>query len=130
MTRLSSPGWSSGMPSGSAGNCLQRNSPFRQSAAGAVLWRSLLTMLSFTAWSCSHYTSFLKVSWFFVMEASSVCSNVVPELNRQEHYVFLCLLGIMRVMIWTTRKKELYDDESFSSRTLVIFYKHQSQNLV
>ena len=62
---------------------------------------------------------------FFVLEASSVCSNVVPRLNRQEHYVFLCLLGVMRVVIWTTRKKELCEGESFSSQTLVAFYKHQ-----
>ena len=62
---------------------------------------------------------------FFVLEASSVCSNVVPKLKRQEHYVFLCLLGIMRVVIWTTRKKELYEDESFSSQTLMGFFKHQ-----
>ena len=55
---------------------------------------------------------------FFVLEASSVCSNVVPKLNRQGHYVFLCLL-------WTTRKKELFEDESFSSQTLVAFFKHQ-----
>ena len=48
-----------------------------------------------------------------------MCSNVVPRLSRQEHYMFLCLLGIMRVVIWTTRKKELYEDESFSSQTLV-----------
>ena len=58
---------------------------------------------------------------FFVLEASSVCS----KLNRQEHYVFLCLLGVMHVVIWTTRKKELYEDESFSSQTLVAFFKHQ-----
>ena len=62
---------------------------------------------------------------FFVLEASSVCSNVVPRLNRQEHYVFLCLLGVMRVVIWTTRKKELCEDESFPSQTLVAFFKHQ-----
>ena len=62
---------------------------------------------------------------FFVLEASSVCSNVVPKLNRPEHYVFLCLLGVMRVVIWTTRKKELFEDESFSSQTLVAFFKHQ-----
>ena len=62
---------------------------------------------------------------FFVLEASSVCSNVVPKLNRQEYYLFLCLLGVMRVVIWTTRKKELCEDESFSSQTLVAFFKHQ-----
>ena len=31
----------------------------------------------------------------------------------------------MRVVIWTTRKKEIYEDESFSSQTLVSFFKHQ-----
>ena len=62
---------------------------------------------------------------FFVLEASSVYRNMVPKLNRQEHYVFLCLLGVMRVVIWTTRKKELYEDESSSSQTLVAFFKHQ-----
>ena len=62
---------------------------------------------------------------FFVLEASSVYSNVVPKLNRQEHYVFICLLGVMGVVIWTTRKKELYEDKSFSSQTLVAFFKHQ-----
>ena len=61
---------------------------------------------------------------FFVLEASSVCSNVIPKLNRPAHYMFLCLLGILRVVLWTTRKKELYD-KSFSSQTLVSFYKHQ-----
>ena len=62
---------------------------------------------------------------FFVLEASSVCSNVVLKLNRQEHYVFLCSLSVMLVVIWTMRKKELYEDESFSSQTLVAFFKHQ-----
>ena len=62
---------------------------------------------------------------FLVLEASSVCSNVVLKLNRQEHYVFLCLLSVMRVVIWTRGKKELYEDESFSSQTLVAFFKHQ-----
>ena len=62
---------------------------------------------------------------FFVLEDSSVFSNMVLRLNRQKHYVFLCLLGIMRIMIWTTRKKELYEDESFSSQILVSFFKHQ-----
>ncbi len=31
----------------------------------------------------------------------------------------------MRVVVWTMRKKELYNDESFSSQTLVTIYKHQ-----
>lgn len=61
----------------------------------------------------------------FVLEARSVCSNVVPQMKRNEHYVFLCLLGIMRVVIWMTRQKEFYGGEKFSSSQLVLFFKHQ-----
>ena len=57
---------------------------------------------------------------FFVLEASSVCSNVVAKLNRLEHNVFLCLLGIMRVVIWT-RKKEFFEDVFFFSDPGVLF---------
>ena len=62
---------------------------------------------------------------FFVQKASSVCSNVVPSLNRPEHYVFLSLFGVLRVVIWTTQQKEFHEGESFSSLTLLAFYKHQ-----
>ena len=62
---------------------------------------------------------------FFVLEASSVCSNVAPPLSKTEHYVFLCLLGIMRVVIWTTRQKEVYEGQKFSSSLLICYFKHQ-----
>lgn len=32
---------------------------------------------------------------FFVLEARSIFSNIVPQLTKAEHYVFFCLLGIM-----------------------------------
>ena len=71
-TRLPSPGWSFGMPSGSARNFFQRNRLFRQSAAGAVIWRRLLVTPSFTARSCGRCASFLKATWFASsMESSS-----------------------------------------------------------
>ena len=71
-TRLPSPGWSFGMPSGSASNYFQRNRLFCQSAAGAVLWRRLLVTPSFTARSCDRCASFLKATWFAsLMESSS-----------------------------------------------------------
>ena len=62
--RLLSPSWSSRMLSGLRRNCLQCNWIFHQSAASAVLWRSLLTTPSFTACSCGCCASFLKVSFF------------------------------------------------------------------
>ena len=112
------------MPSGSARNCLQRNGLFRQSATGAVIWRSLLTTRPLCKLLEGYMVRILNGK-FFALEASSMCSNVLPKLNRQEHDVFLCLLGVMRVVIWTRRKKELYEDESFSSQILVAFFKHQ-----
>ena len=63
MTRLPSPGWSFGMPSGSARNCLQRNRSFRLSAVGAVIWRRLLVTPSFIARSYGRCASFLKATW-------------------------------------------------------------------
>lgn len=62
---------------------------------------------------------------FFVLEASSVCSNVVPSMSRDQHYVLLCLLGIMRMVVWTTRQKEFHAGEKFSSLQLVSFFRHQ-----
>ena len=122
ITRLPSPGWSSRMPSGSARNCFQCNRPFRQSAADAVLWRSLLTTSSFTARSCSRCASFLKVTWFtFWMENSSSWKQ---QCGRNI-MCFSAYSALLRVIIWTTRMKELYEDESFSSQTLVAFYKNQ-----
>ena len=121
------------MSSGLARDCLQRNWQFRQSVTGAVHWRSLLKYAFFhcpvvVRPLCKFLEGFMVRilgGKFFVLEANSVCNNVVLKLNRQEHYVFLCLLGIIRVVIWTTREKELRDGESLSCQTLVSFYRHQ-----
>ena len=53
---------------------------------------------------------------FFILETSSVCSNIVPSLNKRDHHVFLCLLDI-----WTTRQKGFHKGNSFSSLMLVVF---------
>lgn len=39
----------------------------------------------------------------FVLEVCSVCINMVPPVNTHQHYGFLFLFGIMRVVILTTR---------------------------
>ena len=39
--------------------------------------------------------------------------------------MFLAILALARIMIWTTRKKELYDGENFSHRDLILFFRHQ-----
>ena len=130
--RLPSPGWSSGMPSGSARDCLPRNLSISPECARYGALEESTEHAFFHCPVVGPLCKFLDGFMvrilgekFFVLEASSVCSNVVPKLNRQEHYVFLCLLGIMHVVIWTTRQQELRDGKYFSSQTLVSFYKHQ-----
>ena len=39
--------------------------------------------------------------------------------------VFLAILAVAQMVIWTTRKKGLYDDANFSHRDLVLYFKHQ-----
>ena len=41
-----------------------------------------------------------------------LCTAMWYQSWTDRNIVFLYLLGIMHVVIWTTRKKELYDDES------------------
>lgn len=57
-----------------------------------------------------------------VLEASSVYSNAVPQLIKNEYYVLLCLLSIMRIVIWTTRQREFYGGEKCFS-VLILFFK-------
>ena len=58
---------------------------------------------------------------FFILEMSTVCSNEVRSLNSKEPNVFLCLIGIMRVVIWSKHLKEFRSSEPFSCQTLVAF---------
>ena len=39
--------------------------------------------------------------------------------------VFLAILAVAKMVIWTTRKKELYDDANFPKGDLILFLKHQ-----
>ena len=39
--------------------------------------------------------------------------------------VFLLTLAVVRIVIWTTRKKGLYDDANFSHRDLVLYFRPQ-----
>ena len=39
--------------------------------------------------------------------------------------VFLAILAVARMVIWTTRNKGLYDDAKFSHRDLVLYFRHQ-----
>ena len=48
--------------------------------------------------------------------------NVLPPFQGEKSVVFLAILAVARMVIWTTRQKGLYDDASFSNRDLVYYF--------
>ena len=42
-----------------------------------------------------------------------VVDNVIPQFRVEKHVVFLVILAVARMMIWTMRMKGLYDDAYF-----------------
>ncbi len=48
-------------------------------------------------------------------------------LTRIQETLFLAILAVARMVIWTTRNKGLYDDTNFSHRDLVLYFPHQNQ---
>ena len=53
-----------------------------------------------------------------------VVDNVLPPFQGEKRVVFLAILAVARMVIWTTRKKGLHDDANFSHRDLVLYLRH------
>ena len=60
-----------------------------------------------------------------LLEVGYVVDNVLPPFQGEKRVVFLAILGVARMVIWTKRKKGLYDDANFSHRDLILFFRHQ-----
>ena len=54
-----------------------------------------------------------------------VVDNVLPPFQSEKRMVFLAILAVARMVIWTTRNKGLYDDANFSHRDLFLYFRHQ-----
>ena len=60
-----------------------------------------------------------------LLDVGYVVNNVLPPFQGEKHVVFLAILAVARMVIWTTRKKGLYDVANFSHRDLVLYFRHQ-----
>ena len=58
-----------------------------------------------------------------LLDVGYVVENVDPPYEKC--VVFLVILAVARMVIWTTRKKGLYDGANFSHRDLILFFRHQ-----
>ena len=63
-----------------------------------------------------------------LLDVGFVVDNVLPPFQGEKRMVFLAILAVARMVIWTTRYKGLYDDANFSHRDLVLYFQHQGQN--
>ena len=60
-----------------------------------------------------------------MLDVGYVVNNVLPPFQGETRVVFLAILSVAQMVIWTTRKKGLYDDANFSHRDLVLYFRHQ-----
>ena len=54
-----------------------------------------------------------------------VVGNVLLPSQAENREVFLVILAVARMVIWTTRKKGFYVDADFPPRDLILFFRHQ-----
>ena len=59
------------------------------------------------------------------IDLGHICGNAVPEWSPEKRWMFRSILAVARNVVWQTRLKEVYEEESFTSDQLIICFKHQ-----
>ena len=71
------------------------------------------------------WTARIEPRQFVLLDVGHVVDNVLPPFQGEKRVVFLAILAVARMVIWTARKKELYNDANFSHCDLILFFRHQ-----
>ena len=71
------------------------------------------------------WTARIESKQLVLVNVGYIVDNVLPPFQGEKRMVFLAILAVARMVIWTTRNKELYDDANFSHRDLVLYFRHQ-----
>ena len=59
-----------------------------------------------------------------LLNVGYVLDNFLPPFQGEKRVVFLAILAVSRMVIWTTRKKAFYDDANFFHRDVVLYFRH------
>ena len=59
-----------------------------------------------------------------LLDVGYVVDNVLPPFQGEKRVVFLAILAVARLLIWSMRNKGLYDDANFFHRDLVLYFWH------
>ena len=71
------------------------------------------------------WTASIEPKQLVLLDVGYVVDNVLPPFQGEKRVVFLAILAVARMVIWTTRNKGLYDDANFSHHDLVLYFRHQ-----
>ena len=71
------------------------------------------------------WTARIEPKKLVLLDVGYVVDNVLPPFHGEKRVVFLAILAVARMVIWTTRNKGLYDDANFSHHDLVLYFRHQ-----
>ena len=71
------------------------------------------------------WTARIEPKQLVLLDVGYVVDNVLPPFQGEKRVVFLAILAVARMVVWTTRNKGFYDDANFSHRDLVLFFRHQ-----
>ena len=105
-----------------AGLPLLRQWPRRNGWARLLLLRAGSSVLSHVR----EWTARIDHKQFVPLDVGYVVDNVDPPYRGEKRVVFLVIQALARWMvIWTMRKKGLYDGANVFHRDLILFFRHQ-----
>ena len=100
--------------------------------AAAVAWKKRLSTPSTTAsesgrfWDhVREWTARIEPKKLLLLDVGYIVDNVLPPFHGEKRVVFLVILAVAQMVIWTMRNKGLYDDAKFSHRDLGLYFRHQ-----
>ena len=71
------------------------------------------------------WTACIEPKQLVLLDVDHVVDNVLPQFQGEKRMVFLEILVVARMVIWTTRRKGLYDGTNLSHRALILFFRYQ-----
>ena len=70
------------------------------------------------------WTARIEPKQLVLLDVGYIVDNVLPPFQGEKRVMFLAILAVARMVIWSTRNKGLYDNANFSHRDLVLYFRH------
>ena len=71
------------------------------------------------------WTAHIEPKQLGLLDVGYVVDNVLTPFQGEKRVVFLAILAVARMVIWTTQKNGLYDDANFSHHDMILFFRYQ-----